>query len=73
MPECEIKFCPRCGASFECKASAVWLCQCSSVPLNDAERLYISKRYSDCLCAKCLSDLKDDYHRQVVKAATEQA
>ncbi|MBT1695636.1 cysteine-rich CWC family protein [Fulvivirgaceae bacterium PWU4] len=64
----EEKFCPRCNASFECKVGSVGLCQCSAVKLSDAERSYTRERFSDCLCAECLKELKAELHNNSLKA-----
>jgi hypothetical protein len=61
MPEHEIKKCPRCNKIFECKAGDIAHCQCNSINLNIEERAFIEDRYSDCLCANCLLQLKDRY------------
>jgi Cysteine-rich CWC len=50
--------CPRCHADFECRPDAIELCQCSKVTLSAEDRRYISERYSDCLCGKCLQEIK---------------
>ena len=57
----EPKYCPRCNALIECKVGSILLCQCAAVNLNDAERDFIS-RYDDCLCAKCMNELKAEFH-----------
>lgn len=54
----EEKKCPRCGKAFECKVGNVSQCHCSNITLTDAERNFIAQRYQDCLCHKCLTDLK---------------
>ena len=61
--------CPRCHAPFECRPDAIELCQCSKVTLSAEDRRYISDRYSDCLCAKCLQEIK----QMVEKGTTEKA
>ena len=57
----EYKTCPRCHAPFECRAGAIQLCQCSKAELNDKERAYISEYFTDCLCARCIQDMKMEY------------
>jgi hypothetical protein len=57
----EEKFCPRCNTRFECKVGSIDLCQCSAVQLNDAERNYIADKFHDCLCARCIEQIRDDY------------
>lgn len=53
----QIKICPRCTQSFACNAGNIAICQCTTVSLTADERAYISKRYTDCLCARCLREL----------------
>lgn len=62
MPHHESKRCPRCFTDFECKSGAVWQCQCSQVTLSAAQLDYIHNRYDDCLCYKCLADLRAEYN-----------
>ena len=61
MPGHEIKICGHCGEKFECKVGDVFNCQCSKVSINENERKYMAKFYSDCLCAKCMLLLKKQY------------
>ncbi|WP_084490307.1 cysteine-rich CWC family protein [Niabella ginsenosidivorans] len=64
----EQKYCPRCEQPFECKVGSILLCQCSSVILTDAERDFITGLYEDCLCARCLADMKILYHKQTFQS-----
>ncbi|HEY2720546.1 MAG TPA: cysteine-rich CWC family protein [Chitinophagaceae bacterium] len=57
----EKKTCPRCSASFECKADTITECQCYHVQLNSEERMFIEECYDDCLCKNCLLELKSRY------------
>jgi hypothetical protein len=50
----EIKTCPRCGGSFECKANRVERCDCLDVVLSTPALEYLSEHYQDCLCVACL-------------------
>ena len=61
MPQHEIKNCPRCNNTFECKAGDINHCQCNFIELNIEERCFIEDRYADCLCAACLHQLKNRY------------
>ena len=56
-----IKSCPRCGNDFECKTSAIALCQCQGVRLSPEQLNYIGGLYGDCLCATCLGELRTGY------------
>lgn len=58
----EQTFCPRCHGGFECKAGSISLCQCTTVTLTVEERSFIAAKYTDCLCADCLRDLKNEFH-----------
>lgn len=57
----EHKTCPRCQASFECKAGDVIHCQCYGISFSEAEKAFIGERYPDCLCRNCLLQLKQRY------------
>lgn len=61
----EHKFCPRCNAEFECKVGSINLCQCASVTLNENEREYIREKFDDCLCAKCMQEIRSEFHNQL--------
>ena len=67
MCEHEHKNCPRCNATFECKVGSILLCQCTAVRLNDTERDYMKSKFDDCLCAKCMKDVKGEYHNNLFK------
>jgi hypothetical protein len=54
----EEKSCPRCHCVFECKVGDITHCQCYGVKLTLEERTFIEDRYKDCLCRKCLDELK---------------
>lgn len=60
MPCHETKSCPRCSAPFECKVGNVTACQCDGITFNDAEKDYIANSYADCLCRKCLLEIKHE-------------
>jgi len=53
----EYKICPRCSASFECRAAEVERCQCAEIELTAATRAYLKKTHYDCLCNRCLAEL----------------
>lgn len=65
MCEHEKKYCPRCNNDFECKVGSILICQCTTVPLTQEERDYIAARFSDCLCAGCLGEMKAAFHKQI--------
>jgi hypothetical protein len=60
MPCHETKNCPRCNAPFECKLGNVAECQCNGITFSEPEKDYISKSYADCLCRKCLLEIKHE-------------
>jgi hypothetical protein len=54
MAKHEIKDCPKCGGSFECKVGSVLQCECSTITVDAALQNYLKKKYDDCLCIRCL-------------------
>jgi len=54
------KKCGKCGKNFECNADNISECRCSTVNLNEHHRKIISEKFSDCLCMKCLSEIKNE-------------
>ncbi len=61
MPQHEIKKCPRCSNTFECKVGNVLECQCNQIVLTYDERSYAESRFLDCLCIDCLHVLRYEY------------
>ena len=59
----EDKICPRCHTAFECKVGDITKCQCYTVKLNDEERDFLARTYTDCLCAGCMKVLRTAYHQ----------
>jgi Cysteine-rich CWC len=64
----EIVACERCRSPFECKANSFTKCQCMTVQLNINETQYISEQYDGCLCAACLTVLRDEYRAEILVA-----
>lgn len=64
MPKHEHKQCPRCHADFECKSGLIVQCQCSAVSLSSEQLDYINSRFEDCLCQKCLLELRSRFNQQ---------
>ncbi|KAA9354631.1 cysteine-rich CWC family protein [Larkinella humicola] len=56
--------CPRCGAAFECKVGSITLCKCVAVQLSDEQRDYVRSRFVNCLCAKCLQEVRTEYNQK---------
>ncbi len=50
----EIKRCPRCGRTFECKSGNITQCQCSQVLMPHGLPPWVKELYPDCLCQQCL-------------------
>jgi len=65
MAHHESVICPRCKAAFECRAGNILQCQCQQVILTDEERAYISERYTECLCANCLTIIKESFSNKI--------
>ncbi|RYY71995.1 MAG: hypothetical protein EOO13_01190 [Chitinophagaceae bacterium] len=55
----ELKNCPRCNRSFECKPGDIGNCQCYGISCTDAAKELIAKKYDDCLCRECLLELNN--------------
>lgn len=64
MPEHELKICPRCHTSFECKVSLIHECQCADVSLTEDSNNYIQVHYQDCLCRTCLLAIQEGIHQE---------
>ncbi|WP_207492310.1 cysteine-rich CWC family protein [Aridibaculum aurantiacum] len=56
----EMKTCPACKNTFECKANNIAHCQCTQVVLPVKVMDTIKKSYDDCLCLACLQQLVND-------------
>jgi hypothetical protein len=56
--------CPRCKAAFECRVGTILQCQCQQVTLTDDERVFINATYAACLCANCLTTMKELYNNK---------
>lgn len=67
----EIILCERCQASFECKANSFTQCQCMTVKMTLNETQYVSELYDACLCAACLTVLRDEYRASLVGGTKE--
>ncbi|GAB3313553.1 hypothetical protein GCM10027299_00690 [Larkinella ripae] len=56
--------CPRCGTVFECKVGSINLCQCVAVQLTDEQRDFVRSKFSHCLCATCLREMRAEYNQK---------
>ncbi len=63
MPSHEEKHCPRCHRSFECKSGSILICQCQTVLLDEAQLAWIAERWDDCLCSRCLREVRSECNR----------
>ena len=50
--------CPRCKDLFVCNPYNIANCNCSKVELSHEETEFINKQFNDCVCNKCLLELK---------------
>ena len=64
MPNHENKNCLRCAIPFECKVGSIQLCQCYGITLTEEERYYMVENYEDCLCAKCMIEIRSEFHNK---------
>jgi len=62
MPKHEIKTCPHCQKTFECKSGDIVNCQCETEILTQQHRDYISRQYDDCLCANCMRAMRSEFN-----------
>ena len=63
--------CPRCGGDFACGAKDCERpCVCASVALDDATLAALRKRFTGCLCLRCLEQLAGDNRRMSSKTLT---
>lgn len=54
--------CPRCKLPFVCNPHNVASCNCSQVTLSYEETRFIAKQFEECVCNKCLYELKYEYY-----------
>lgn len=66
------KICPRCNSSFECRNDNILECDCNTVMLSGEDYQHISKNYTDCLCIKCLNQIKTERQRSPKLSAVPQ-
>lgn len=56
------KKCPKCGRFFTCTMSINCWCMVTDVP--QIVKDHMAKHYQDCLCADCISELKEYFLTQ---------
>ena len=66
MCQHETKGCGRCQAPFECKVGNILECQCYGVSMSIEEKKFISDNYSDCLCRRCLEEIKMEFRQEAI-------
>jgi hypothetical protein len=54
--------CPRCRQEFVCNPFNIAGCNCSKIELSYEETQYISAQFNDCVCNKCLTELKYEFY-----------
>jgi hypothetical protein len=69
----ENSICPRCTASFACRAGDISKCQCYTVRLIDVERDFLARGYTDCLCADCILAVRTAYNQAQLEIQLKQA
>lgn len=57
------KVCLRCGVTFQCMYDNITQCHCTTVQLDLQQRMYLKENYLDCLCPRCLDEVKDAFYR----------
>jgi hypothetical protein len=50
----ELKICPSCNGTFECKSGSITICHCSHFLLTGEVKDLLAKKFDDCLCGPCL-------------------
>lgn len=63
----EPKSCPSCNQVFECKPGNITECQCFGLVFTEAEKEYIGKITTDCLCRNCLLGLQQELRYEVTR------
>lgn len=58
MQKHEVKKCPRCGQTFECRSGDILKCQCFGISINDTLQKHIAQHYDECLCRNCLAEAR---------------
>jgi len=66
MCQHETKLCGRCQQPFECKVGNILECQCYGVSMSDEEKKFIADNYNDCLCRRCLEDIKTEFRQDAI-------
>lgn len=54
--------CARCQVVITCLPNDISRCDCNKVKLTAEEYRYINSQYQECVCNRCLEDLKNEYH-----------
>lgn len=62
QPKYQSHQCPRCGGDFTCKANNISSCDCMNLAISKEEQDFIATRFLDCVCVKCLQELKYEFY-----------
>lgn len=57
MDKHEKKYCRICDQVFICKIGDIINCQCNTIEISEATRIFLSQTYFDCLCKNCLQKI----------------
>jgi len=49
--------CPRCGGAFHCGSADAGPCACVGITLDATTQAELRRRYTSCLCLRCLREL----------------
>ena len=55
----EVKYCKRCGITFNCNTINIIACQCKAVSISQQTKNYLSTTNYNCLCVKCLTQVDE--------------
>ncbi len=54
------KECPKCKEVFICDHNNIEDCHCAKAILTDKQKAWITEKYNDCLCNKCLKEINNN-------------
>ncbi len=55
------KVCPCCKMSFVCRNDRILECWCLNEPMDSCFRSFLAERFSDCLCANCITGFRKTF------------
>ena len=67
------KVCPRCCKSFCCRNDDILECWCLLEPIDAELRKFLADNFSGCLCAGCITDLRERFlnYQQLINIEDE--